>query len=329
MKETGLITRRGFGGLAAGLLAAPALAQGAAAWPERPVRIVVPFGAGGAVDTLARVFAQRFSEFANGQPLVVENRSGAGGLVAGAYVATQEPDGYTLMAADIGANVIGKELNSRASYDPMTSFTPLMHLVNLTAVLVANPAVKQKTVAKIIEAARKDPDGFVYSSAGIGNGSHLFMALLARQAGVRMLHVPYRSGSETVTAVVRGDAQLCFPSLASTLPMLKGGQVRPVALGSGPSPLLPGVPLMRDTLPGFDVAVWYGLAAPAGMDGALADRIHGVFARIAALPEVRQTVEQVQGGSIVGGSRQDFAAFLQREYERWTPVIREGGIRVE
>lgn len=233
------------------------------------------------------------------------------------------------MAADIGANAIGKELNPRAGYDPMASFTPLMHLVNLTAVMVANPGVKQKTVAEIIEAARKDPDGFVYSSAGIGNGSHLFMALLARQAGVQMLHVPYRSGSETVTAVVRGDAQFCFPSLASTLPMLKGSQVRPVALGGGPSPLLPGTPLMRETLPGFDVAVWYGLAAPAGMDGALADRINGVFARIAALPEVRETVEQVQGGSIVGGSRHDFAAFLQREYDCWTPVIREGGIRVE
>ncbi|HWL79420.1 MAG TPA: tripartite tricarboxylate transporter substrate-binding protein [Roseomonas sp.] len=324
------ITRRAFGGIAASMLAAPALAADpVAAWPDRPVRVVVPFGAGGAVDTLIRAFSQRFSEFANGQPLVVENRSGAGGMVAGAYVATQPADGYTLMAADIGANAIGKELNPKAGYDPMTSFTPLMHLVNLDAVMVANPSVAQKTVAEIIAAAKKDPEGFVYSSAGIGNGSHLFMALLGREAGIRMVHVPYRSGAETVTAVMRGDAQFCFPSLSSTLPMIKGGQVRPVALGAGPSKLLPDVPLMRDTIPGFEVAVWYGLAAPAGMEGALADKINATFARIAALPDIRRTVEEVQGGRIVGGSRQDFAAFLQREYDRWTPVIREGGIRLE
>jgi tripartite-type tricarboxylate transporter receptor subunit TctC len=334
MTTTKMLNRRAFGGLAGGLLAAPALvpralAAGAASWPERPVRMVVPFGAGGAIDTLARAFGQRFPEFANGQPLVIENRSGAGGLVAGAYVTTQPADGYTLMMADIGANALGKELNPKIGYDPMTGFTPLMHLVNLHAVLAASPSVKQKTVAEIIEAARKNPEGFVYSSAGVGNGSHLFMALLEREAKVKMVHVPYRSGSETVTAVMRGDAQFCFPTLSSALQMIRGGQVRPVALGAGPSPILPDTPLMHDTLPGFDVAIWYGLAAPPAMDGDLADKINATFAKIASLPEVRRTVEETQGGSIVGGSRHDFAAFIQREYDRWTPVIRDGGIRTE
>jgi tripartite-type tricarboxylate transporter receptor subunit TctC len=334
MTLTTPMTRRGFGGLAAGLtgsmLAAPALAADpVAAWPDRPVRIVVPFGAGGAVDTLTRAFSQRFSEFAKGQPLVVENRSGAGGLVAGAYVATQPADGYTLMAADIGSNALGKELNPRAGYDPMTAFTPLMHWVNLHAVLIANPRVPEESVAEIIEAAKKNPEGFVYSSAGIGNGSHLFMAMLERQTGIRMVHVPYRSGSETVTAVMRGDAQFCFPTVASSIAMIRGGQVRPVAMGAGPSPLLPETRLMRDTVPNFNVAIWYGLAAPAGMPDALADKINATFAKVAALPEIKKMVEEVQGGSIVGGSRQDFARFLQSEYDRWTPVIREGGIRLE
>jgi tripartite-type tricarboxylate transporter receptor subunit TctC len=330
MKKVTGLTRRAFGGLAASLLAAPALAADpVAAWPDRPVRIVVPFGAGGAVDTLARAFGQRFSEFANGQPLVVENRSGAGGMVGGAYVATQPADGYTLMAADIGANALGKELNPRIGYDPMTAFTPLMHLVNLHAVMVANPTVPYKTVADIIAAAKKDPDGFVYSSAGVGNGSHLIMALLEREAGIKMVHVPYRSGTETVTAVMRGDAQFCFPSLASTIAAIRGNQVRAVALGAGPSALLPDMPLMHDTIPGFDVAIWYGLAAPAGMDPALANKINATFAKVAALPDIKRMVEETQGGSLVGGSPQDFAAFLKREYERWTPVIRDGGIRLE
>ncbi len=325
------LTRRGLGGLTAGLLAAPSVqaADPVASWPDRPVRIVVPFSAGGAVDTLTRAISQRFSEFANGQPLVVENRSGAGGMVAGAYVATQPNDGYTLMAADIGANVIGKELNPKIGYDPMTAFTPLMHFVNLHAVMVANPSVRQKTVAEIIEAVRKDPDGFVYSSSGIGNGSHLFMELLASEAGLKMVHVPYRSGTETVTAVMRGDAQFCFPSLSSTLPMIRGGQVRPIALGWGPSPILPETPLMRDTIPNFEVAVWYGLAAPAGMNPVMADKINATFAKIMALPEIRKTVEETQGGSVIGGSRRDFETFLQSEYDRWTPLIRKGGIRVE
>ncbi|WP_241749026.1 Bug family tripartite tricarboxylate transporter substrate binding protein [Teichococcus aerophilus] len=331
MIRTTNLTRRALGGLAAGLLAAPAVASAnaVASWPDKPVRVVVPFGAGGAIDTLARVFGQRFPTFANGQPLVVENRSGAGGMVAGAYAVTQPADGYTLMMADIGANALGKELNPRLSYDPMTAFTPLMHMVNLHAVLIANPGVTQMTVADIIQEAKRKPEGFAYASAGVGNGSHLIMALLEREAGIKMVHVPYRSGSETTTAVMRGDAQLCFPSLSSTLAALRGKQVRAVALGAGPSPLLPDVPLMHDTIPGFDVAIWYGLAAPAGMDPALADKINATFAKIAELPDVRRAVEENQGGSIVGGSRQDFTTFLQREYDRWTPVIREGGIRVE
>ncbi len=326
-----LLTRRGFGGLAAGLLAAPALASTAApaAWPDRPVRMVVPFGAGGAIDTLARIFGQRFPEFANGQPLVIENRSGAGGMVAGAFVTQQAPDGYTLMMADIGANAIGRELNPRIGYDPMTGFTPIMQGARLHAVLAANPQVKERTVAEIIARAKAEPDFYTYSSAGVGNGSHLFMALLERQAGVRMVHVPYRSGSETVTAVMRGDAQLCFPTLSSALQMIRGGQVRAVAMGSAATEMMPGIPAIADTLPGFDVAIWYAFAAPPGMDPALADRINAVFNRIGALPEVRKAVADSQGGNVVGGTRQEFADFLKAEYARWTPVIREGGIRTE
>ena len=329
------ITRRGLAALAAGALPAlslarPALAQAnVASWPDRPVRMVVPFGPGGAVDTLARSFGQRFPEFANGQPLVIENKPGAGGMVAGAYTTTQPADGYTLMMADIGANSIGKLLNRQLSYDPMTGFTPIMHGANLHAALIASLQVKEKTVPEVIAAAQKQPDGFVYASAGVGNGSHLFMALLERQAKVKMVHVPYRSGSETALAVVRNEAQFCFPSLSSVLGQVRANQVRVVAMGAGPCAQVPDAALMRDTIPGFEVAIWYGVAAPPGMNPALADKINGVFDRIANLPEVRRAVEDMQAGSIVGGSRQKFADFLKAEYDRWGPVIQEGGIRTE
>ena len=330
MTTTMKFTRRGLGGLAAGLLATPALAQSpAASWPDRPVKMVVPFGAGGAVDTLARLFAQRFSDFANGQTLVVENRSGAGGMVAGSYTNTQPADGYTLMMADIGANVVGKELNPKLSYEPLTGFTPIMQGAILHAVMIAHPSVKEKTLAEIIASARAKPDGFVYSSAGVGNISHLAMALMEQQTKTSMVHVPYRSGSEAVTAVMRGDAQFSFPSLASAFPMIKGGQVRPVALGGDTTEQLPGVPSARDAIPGFEAAVWYGVVAPPNMDPALADRINDVFNKVAAVPEVRKAVEEVQAGRVIGGTRAEFANFLKSEHDRWSKVIRAGGIRVE
>jgi tripartite-type tricarboxylate transporter receptor subunit TctC len=330
MRAPMTITRRGFGGLAAGLLATSALgAAPADSWPDRPVKMVVPFGAGGAVDTLARLFAERFADFANGQTLVVENRSGAGGMVAGSYTNAQPADGYTLMMADIGANVVGKELNPKLSYEPLTGFTPIMQGAILHAVMIAHPSVEEKTLAEVIASARAKPEGFVYSSAGVGNISHLAMALLEQQTGVKMVHVPYRSGSEAVTAVMRGDAQFSFPSLSSAFPMIKGGQVRPVAMGGDTTELLPGVPSARDTIPGFEAAVWYGVVAPPGMDLALADRINAVFNQVAAVPEVRKAVAETQAGRVIGGTRADFGSFLQSEYDRWSKVIRAGGIRTE
>ena len=326
------LTRRHLGALGAGLLAAPALLGRAAAatWPDRPVTLVVPFTPGGASDTLARLVGQHFPRFTGGQTLVVENRAGAGGLVGGAYVAGQRPDGNILLMADIGANAIGKELNPRLGYDPMKAFTPIIQLVNLPAVFFAHPSVPEKTVAEVIARAKARPDAYTYASAGVGNGSHLFVALLCRRAGISMVHVPYRSGSEIVTSVMRNETQLGFPSLSSALPMLKEGAIRPIAMGNpSGSPALPGVPPVSDTLPGFDIAVWYGVAAPAGMAPDLADRINEVFGGIAALPEVREAVFNTQAGQVIGGSREDFARFLGKEYETWTPVIREGGIRTE
>ncbi|WP_084698037.1 Bug family tripartite tricarboxylate transporter substrate binding protein [Muricoccus aerilatus] len=326
------LTRRRLGALGAGLLAAPALLGRAAAatWPDRPVTLVVPFTPGGASDTLARLVGQHFPRFTGGQTLVVENRAGAGGLVGGAYVAGQRPDGNILLMADIGANAIGKELNPRLGYDPMKAFTPIIQLVNLPAVFFAHPSVPEKTVAEVIAKAKARPDAYTYASAGVGNGSHLFVALLCRRAAISMVHVPYRSGSEIVTSVMRNETQLGFPSLSSALPMLKEGAIRPIAMGNpGGSPALPGVPPVSDTLPGFDIAVWYGVAAPAGMAPDLADRVNEVFGSIAALPEVREAVFNTQAGQVIGGSREDFARFLGKEYDTWTPVIREGGIRTE
>ncbi len=310
-----------------GLLAAPSIARAQSGWPDRPIRLIVPFGAGGAIDTLSRTVAAKFPEVTGGQTLVVENRPGAGGTIAGASVARERPDGLTLMMADVGANAIGKELIPSLSYDPPTAFTPIIHLVNLPAVLMAHPTVTATTVQQVIAQAKARPDGFTYSSAGNGNGSHLFMALFLKEAGISMVHVPYRSGAEMVTALMRGDAQFGFPTVSSGIGQIRQGNARAIAVGNAAgTPLLPDAPAISTVLPGFEVAVWHGIVAPAGMDAGLARQINQVFGRIAAMPDVQQRIFDTQAGAVVGGSPEDFAGHIAREVARWTPIIREGGI---
>ncbi len=323
--------RRGV--LAAGLALPaiwPSATRAQATWPDRPIRLIVPFGAGGAIDTLSRTVAARFPEVTGGQTLVVENRAGAGGTIAGAAVARERPDGSVLMMADVGANAIGKELIPTLAYDPTTAFTPVIHLVSLPAVLMAHPSVPANTVREVIELGRARPDAFTYSSAGNGNGSHLFMALFLKEAGIRMVHVPYRSGAEMVTALIRNDAQFGFPTVSSGMGQIRQGNAKAIGIGTtGGTPALPGIPAVSDVLPGFEVAVWHGIVAPAGMEAGLARRINEVFGRIAAMPEVQERIFQTQAGRVVGGSPEDFAGHIRREIARWTPIIREGGIRLE
>ncbi len=313
--------------LAAGL-AMPTLAQ--SPWPDKPIRLIVPFGPGGAIDTLSRTMASRFAEFTGGQQLVVENRAGAGGTIGGAYAAQQRPDGATLMMADVGANCIGRLLYPSLAYDPLTAFTPIIHLVNLPGGLIAHPEVRERTMPEIIEAARARPDGFTFSSAGNGNGSHLFMELFLKRAGIKMVHIPYRSGAEMVTALIRGDAQFGFPTVSSALNMIREGRARAVGVSvPGGTPLLPGIPGVDTVLPGFNVAVWHGILAPAGLERGMALRINEVFGRIAVLPEVRERIFQGQAGTVVAGTPEDFANHIRREYDTWAPIIREGNIRAE
>jgi tripartite-type tricarboxylate transporter receptor subunit TctC len=318
----------------AGGLAAPALwpagSRAQATWPDRPIRLIVPFGPGGAIDTLSRTFSARFGEVTGGQTLVVENRPGAGGTIAGQAVAREKADGSVLMMADVGANAIGKELNPNLAYDPPTSFTPIIHLVNLPAVLMAHPSVTAKDMREVIAEAKAEPDRFTYSSAGNGNGSHLFMALFLKEAGIRMVHVPYRSGAEMVTALIRGDAQFGFPTVSSGIGQIRQGNAKALGIGNPEgTPLLPDTPAVSTVLPGFRVAVWHGIVAPAGMDPALVARINEVFGRIAAMDAVKQRIFETQAGTVVGGTPERFAEHIRGEVARWTPIIREGGIRTE
>jgi tripartite-type tricarboxylate transporter receptor subunit TctC len=310
--------------------AVPAFAQSPAQWPERPVRLLVPVGAGGAADTLSRNLSNGFQQFANGQPLIVENRPGAGGTIAAAAVAREKPDGHTLFLAEVGPNAVSHTLGAKLSYDPHTAFTPIIHLVDLPAVVLIRPTLPYTTLAQYVAAARQQPGKLNYASAGLGNWTHLFMAHLNKMAGIDVVNVVYRSGAEMLTALLRNEADTAIITVSTSLGQIREGKIRALAGASmRPMPQLPDVPPAGATVPGFDVSVWHGIAGPAGMQPQLVARINGVFNQILQVPAVRTAIIDLQAADIVGGTAQQFDAFIRSELKRWPEVVRAAGIKAE
>jgi len=307
----------------------PALSQAAGQWPERPVKLLVTVGPGGAADTLSRNLASGFAQFANGQPLVVDNRPGAGGTIAAAAVAREKPDGYTLFLAEVGPNAVSHAL-FKLPYDPHTAFTPIIHAVNLPAVVLVRSTLPYQTLAEFIAAAKQQPGKFNYASAGIGNWTHLFMAYLNSQAGIEQVNVVYRSGAEMQLALLRNDADTAIITVSTSLGQIREGKIRALAGASiRPMRQLPNVPPAANTIPGFDVSVWHGIVGPAGMDPALVARINGIFNQVLQLPTVRSAITEAQAADIVGGTPQQFDAFIKGELKRWPEVVRAAGIKPE
>ncbi len=305
-------------------------AWGGILWPTAPVRLVVPFGAGGAIDTLARTLANVFPAYSNGQPIVVENRSGAGGTIAGLFVAQSRPDGHTLMVADLGANAIGKMLQPTLAYDPVTAFTPITHLVNLPLVLVVRADSRFHSLSQLVAWAHEAPGRLTYASAGVGNVSHLVVELLAQRAGVQVTAVHYRSGADVIRAVLAGETEFAFPSVSTALPFVHDGKARALAVASAnPVAVLPEVRPVADLIPGFDVMIWHGIVGPAGMKPDLVARIDEVFRAMVTRPEVRSFVETRQAGEVVAAGPDAFAAFITRQIELWAPLIKTRGLRAE
>lgn len=314
----------------AALATAPALAQSAAQWPDRPVRLLVPVGAGGAADTLSRNLSNGFAQFANGQPLIVENRPGAGGAIAAAAVAREKPDGYTLFLAEVGPNAIAHKLSRNLPYDPNTAFTPIIHAANLPAIVMIRPSLPYKTLGEFIAAAKQQPGKFNYASAGPGNWTHLFMAYLNSQAGIDQVNVIYRSGAEMLTSLLKDEADTAIITVSTALGQIREGKVRALAgVSMQPMKQLPDVPPVGRTIPGFDVKVWHGIVGPAGMDPALTARINGIFNQVLQVPAVRQQITESQAADIVGGSPADFDAFIKGELKRWPDVVAAAGIKPE
>jgi len=316
--------------LAAALIAAvAAIASPAHAedFPSKPIRIVVPFAAGGGADIVARILAEKL-QAKWGQPAIVENRAGAGGNIGAEAVFTAEPDGHTLLFTAQGPLVVNKALYGKLTYDPDV-LTPVSLVVVAYSVLLAHPKVPAATLRELVAYAKANPDTLNYASQGIGTAAHLTAELFKSMAGVRIGHVPYRGSGPALTDLVAGHVDIMFGELAPAHQYVSNGTLRALAVsGAERNPLLPDVSTVTEVLPGFVVTSWWAMAAPPGTPPAVADRLSAAIAEALKLPDVATRFADMSMVA-TGSTPAELAKFMAGERERWGNVIRISGAKAE
>ena len=324
-----LPTRRA---LLASALAAPALRpSGAAAqsFPDRPVRLVVPFPPGGPVDTAARIVAAALTEELKSS-VVVENRSGAGGVVGTDAVAKAEPDGYTLGFSSTGAVAVNVTLLPNCPYDSRKDFAPVSIVAAVPSLLVVNPDVSARNVAELVALAKARPGKLNFGSAGPGGTPHLAGELLKLRTGINITHVPYRGTAPAVTALLAKEVDLAFLDLPVLLPHVQEGRLRPLALTSAArSPALPDTPTFAQAgLDGMEVENWYAVLAPAGTAPERVKRLHAAIAAVMAQPATAKQFTS-QGARVIASPPEEATAFVRGEVDRWAEVVRAADVRLD
>jgi len=319
-----LSRRAVLGSLAAGA-AVPLPAARAAAYPERALTLIVPFAAGGSTDILARMVAEHLHR-ALGQPILVENRSGASGNIGTAAVARAAPDGYTFLFNTMSVHTMNQALFAAMPFDGVNDFSPITLLAYVTNTMVVHPSIPANTVAAFIGYAKANPGKIAYASAGAGSTNHLCGALFEKMAQVSMVHVPYRGGAPAVADTVAGQTQLFFTAGTQSLAHVKAGKLRLLAVTEGKrSPLLPDVPTVAETVPGFEMAVWYAAYGPAGLPQEVVVRLNTEIGRILFLPEVKKRMEAI-AVETARSTPQELAALTRADAEKWGRIISELGI---
>ena len=304
-------------------------AAGAQSYPDRLVKIIVPQGPGGPTDLLARVAAQRL-QTAYGQNVIIENRGGAGGVIAAKAAGSAEGDGYTLFMGNTSVLVLIPILSKTASYDPARLFTPVARLAESYQVLVVHPSLPVKTVAELVAYAKTNPSKLNYSSAGIGNTIHLAGELFNHSAGVNIVHVPYNSGAEATTAVLGGQVQMTFVNITGLPPLIADGKLRALAVTSPKrQALLPDVPTMIESgYPDFVVRAFFGIVAPAATPAAIVDKLNATINAEMTSNEMQTTLKRL-GAEAGSGTAADFAAFIADERRRWSAVAKAANISID
>ena len=313
---------------AIGLALAASLAN--AAWPDHTVVIVVPFPPGGGTDTGTRVIAQKLSE-RWGQPVVVENKAGAAGLVGAEYVSKAKSDGYTLMMGNVGTQSINPTLyGKRMSYNGDTAFTPITLVAELPLVMLAGPATQVKTPKEAIALAKSQPGKLTYSSSGPGGSMHLAGALFEKASGTDLLHVPYKGGGPAIADLIAGHVDFSFATILESYGHIKSGRLRAIAVTSDKrAPTMPDVPTLAESgLAGFNTGSWIGIVAPAGVPKDVVDKVARDVREVVNSAEVRQKLLD-QGAVPVGGSPVEFTALIDADRKRYGQIIRDRNITAD
>jgi tripartite-type tricarboxylate transporter receptor subunit TctC len=310
--------------LACLLLLLPSVA-GAESWPSKPIHIIVSSGAGGTADILARMIGEKLVP-ALGQPVIIENRPGAGGHLGAGVVARAQPDGYTLLMSGSPTHSVGPHLFKRLSYDPMRDVPPVAMVAVAPNLLVTRSSFSAKSLAELVALAREKPGQLTYSSAGNGTSGHLAAELLKHMARIDMRHVPYKSGPEAVTGVLSGDVDFIFFTVPSVLPQVEAGKLRALAITSAArSQLVPDVPTVAEAgYPGFEALGWYALFAPRDIPQPVVAKLSGEIEKIVRLPEIHDKMVQLGAEPRYMGP-EELTGFVAVESPKWGQLIRESG----
>ena len=309
----------------ASLVAATVAAQ---TWPAKPIRIVAPFPPASVVDVLARPIAQKMNE-TWGQPVIVDNRVGASGNLGSEVVAKAPPDGYTLLMGTIGTNAINAALYSKMPYDVRTDFAPITPVASAYLLLVMHPSVPVRTVKEVIALARAHPGKLNFGSAGPGTTPHLAGEMFKYLAGVSMTHIAYRGSPQSAIDLMAGRLDLIFANGTAALPHIRTGRMRLIAISAARrDPALPDVPAIAETVPGFEMAPWWGLFAPAGTPREVVARLNTETVRILALPDVKANYANL-GLIAISSTPEQFSAYVQEEIVRWAKVVKASGARAD
>ena len=307
------------------LLSASALA----AWPEKPMRLVLPFPPGGGADIMARPMALKLTD-SLGQPVIIDNKGGAGGTVAAEFAAKSPADGYTLFFATVGTQAINVGLYPKLGYDPVRDFAPVALTHNAPRILIVHPSIPAKSVAELVTYAKGNPGKLSFASAGSGGTNHLSGELFKMMTGVDMVHVPYKGAGPAVADVLAGRVQLTFDSIPVWIPHIKSGKVRALGVTSlQRSATVPDLPTISESgLKGFDVSNWLGVFAPANTSRDIVNRLNGELKKVMADPEIRRQLVE-QGVEAMYTTPEGLAELVRKDIEKWTRLVKQSGAKAD
>ena len=323
MKRRSFLIAGSFAALVPGLAAAQD-------YPAKVVRIVNPFGAGGALDQLARSLAQKMSD-SMGQQFIVENKTGAGGNIGADFVAKSPADGYTLLLGDIGSLAIAPSVFPTLPFDPVKDFAPVLMVAYSPHILAAHPSVAAKDARELVALAKAKPNSLNFAISGIGGANHLAGIEFAMRAGIQWTYIPYKGGSQAIADVMGGQAQVLFNGMLATYPAVKDGKLKALAISSSKRfAAAPDIPTVAESagLPGFETGSFQGIVAPAGTPADVVAKLHATVTKILATPEMKDRLDKA-GAEVRPGSPADFGEFIKSEKARWAKVVKESGAKFD